>query len=414
MNLINLIDHQISSKTFSTGKIPSCIQSEPNIQQVNFPLINPIVKETIPGLNNQQTEIDMMTMQLETLIGDLIQFSDSEDTQEHTFGAYAHNLGNHRKNNSNSDLENIKNFGAVRSDLKMPSGGSWTSNDDCQEDMEERRKLMTDIEKDLDEVFGASSAFEYGIDWKPGNFGPIGCRLTTSSRPSSIDSVSPPPLKLNLSHIHHQQREQAASSLQTSSWSSASPRLTSGYDDDAGSTSSSLCEELNLYQSSPASGLHLNRFNDNFFSSAQEIEHILAPPQPPTTMNKLGRSSAQPLPKRLKSVDIGFQQLPQQLATETEEVVNSGRLHVSNIPFRYRREHLANMFSTFGPILDAEIIFNERGSKGFGFVSFVDARDALRAKRAFDRVVIDGREIEVNYATPRPRRWSRRPSSSRT
>lgn len=80
----------------------------------------------------------------------------------------------------------------------------------------------------------------------------------------------------------------------------------------------------------------------------------------------------------------------------------TSRLHVSNIPFKYRREHLMNMFKGFGEVVDAEIIFNERGSKGFGFISFARARDAARAKQALHGIVIDGRKIEVNNATPRP------------
>ncbi|XP_052788899.1 RNA binding protein fox-1 homolog 2-like isoform X10 [Mya arenaria] len=39
------------------------------------------------------------------------------------------------------------------------------------------------------------------------------------------------------------------------------------------------------------------------------------------------------------------------------------RLHVSNIPFRFREADLRNLLGQFGPILDVEIIFNERGSK---------------------------------------------------
>ena len=46
------------------------------------------------------------------------------------------------------------------------------------------------------------------------------------------------------------------------------------------------------------------------------------------------------------------------------------RLHVSNIPFRFRDPDLRQMFGKYGSILDVEIIFNERGSKGFGFVTF--------------------------------------------
>ncbi|RCN42305.1 hypothetical protein ANCCAN_11708, partial [Ancylostoma caninum] len=39
------------------------------------------------------------------------------------------------------------------------------------------------------------------------------------------------------------------------------------------------------------------------------------------------------------------------------------RLHVSNIPFRFRDPDLRMMFEKFGPVMDVEIIFNERGSK---------------------------------------------------
>lgn len=89
---------------------------------------------------------------------------------------------------------------------------------------------------------------------------------------------------------------------------------------------------------------------------------------------------------------------------QEEDSKLSSRLHVSNIPFKYRREHLANMFSMFGQVLDAEIIYNERGSKGFGFVSFATAPEAFRARRALHGLMIDGRQVEVNYATPRPKR----------
>ncbi|VUZ57357.1 unnamed protein product [Hymenolepis diminuta] len=43
------------------------------------------------------------------------------------------------------------------------------------------------------------------------------------------------------------------------------------------------------------------------------------------------------------------------------------RLHVSNIPFRYREADLRQLLGPFGTILDVEIIFNERGSKSKQF-----------------------------------------------
>lgn len=77
------------------------------------------------------------------------------------------------------------------------------------------------------------------------------------------------------------------------------------------------------------------------------------------------------------------------------------RLHVSNIPFRFRDPDLRNMFGKFGPILDVEIIFNERGSKGFGFVTFANSSDADRAREQLHASVVEGRKIEVNNATAR-------------
>ncbi|XP_034983171.1 RNA binding protein fox-1 homolog 2 isoform X16 [Zootoca vivipara] len=47
----------------------------------------------------------------------------------------------------------------------------------------------------------------------------------------------------------------------------------------------------------------------------------------------------------------------------TESKSTPKRLHVSNIPFRFRDPDLRQMFGQFGKILDVEIIFNERGSK---------------------------------------------------
>ncbi|XP_068096299.1 RNA binding protein fox-1 homolog 2 isoform X7 [Hyperolius riggenbachi] len=57
-------------------------------------------------------------------------------------------------------------------------------------------------------------------------------------------------------------------------------------------------------------------------------------------------------------------QQPQTQSTESTEIKPTPkRLHVSNIPFRFRDPDLRQMFGQFGKILDVEIIFNERGSK---------------------------------------------------
>ncbi|CAH2312146.1 RNA binding fox-1 homolog 2 isoform X6 [Pelobates cultripes] len=57
------------------------------------------------------------------------------------------------------------------------------------------------------------------------------------------------------------------------------------------------------------------------------------------------------------------QQPQTQSSDSTETKPTPKRLHVSNIPFRFRDPDLRQMFGQFGKILDVEIIFNERGSK---------------------------------------------------
>ncbi|XP_045147722.1 RNA binding protein fox-1 homolog 2 isoform X12 [Echinops telfairi] len=57
------------------------------------------------------------------------------------------------------------------------------------------------------------------------------------------------------------------------------------------------------------------------------------------------------------------QQSQTQSSDNSESKSTPKRLHVSNIPFRFRDPDLRQMFGQFGKILDVEIIFNERGSK---------------------------------------------------
>ncbi|XP_041076421.1 RNA binding protein fox-1 homolog 3-like isoform X8 [Polyodon spathula] len=62
--------------------------------------------------------------------------------------------------------------------------------------------------------------------------------------------------------------------------------------------------------------------------------------------------------------DVAQTEVSQQLqSTDPLEKQQPKRLHVSNIPFRFRDPDLRQMFGQFGKILDVEIIFNERGSK---------------------------------------------------
>jgi len=90
----------------------------------------------------------------------------------------------------------------------------------------------------------------------------------------------------------------------------------------------------------------------------------------------------------------------------SSKIIDDGlacRLHVSNLPFIFREAHLARLFSPFGIVTDAEVVTNEKGSKGFGFVSLSSPDEAVSAQSALHGAVIEGRRIEVNQATPRVR-----------
>ncbi|CAH0556642.1 unnamed protein product [Brassicogethes aeneus] len=120
-------------------------------------------------------------------------------------------------------------------------------------------------------------------------------------------------------------------------------------------------------------------------ATPQEGENGVAAPQPPTSEASTDAAAA-----------------AANAAALNDPVKNPPkRLHVSNIPFRFRDPDLRAMFGQFGAILDVEIIFNERGSKGFGFVTFANSADAERARDRLHGTVVEGRKIEVNNATAR-------------
>ncbi|GMR58301.1 hypothetical protein PMAYCL1PPCAC_28496 [Pristionchus mayeri] len=81
------------------------------------------------------------------------------------------------------------------------------------------------------------------------------------------------------------------------------------------------------------------------------------------------------------------------------------RLHVNNIPFKWREDDLIRLFGGYGTTKHVEVVMNERGSKGFGFVTFVDAAAADQAMSELDGRVLDGRTIKVNVATKLRKYW---------
>lgn len=81
------------------------------------------------------------------------------------------------------------------------------------------------------------------------------------------------------------------------------------------------------------------------------------------------------------------------------------RLFVGSLSWNTTAEELRAAFEPFGTVTDA-IIVNDRDtgkSRGFGFVTMANPKDAPRAIEALNGTEIDGRNIVVNVATERPR-----------
>ncbi len=82
----------------------------------------------------------------------------------------------------------------------------------------------------------------------------------------------------------------------------------------------------------------------------------------------------------------------------------SKKLFVGNLAFKLRGKDLRDIFSKYGEVEDATVIldrFDNRKSKGFGFVTFVNDADADKAIAELNEKEIEGRPLTVNVAKPR-------------
>ncbi|ESO08625.1 hypothetical protein HELRODRAFT_136209, partial [Helobdella robusta] len=72
------------------------------------------------------------------------------------------------------------------------------------------------------------------------------------------------------------------------------------------------------------------------------------------------------------------------------------KIHLSNLPFRFREAHIRKMLESFGQIINIEVICNERGSKGFGFATFARGSQAKNAMLYMNGLIVEGRKLEVS------------------
>ena len=84
-------------------------------------------------------------------------------------------------------------------------------------------------------------------------------------------------------------------------------------------------------------------------------------------------------------------------------------IYVGNLSFGTGDAELTALFAEFGEVSSAQaIVDRDTGrSRGFGFVEMPDQTEAEAAIEGLNGKEVDGRELNVNQARPKPDRGSR-------
>lgn len=79
------------------------------------------------------------------------------------------------------------------------------------------------------------------------------------------------------------------------------------------------------------------------------------------------------------------------------------QLYVGNLSYRVHERDLRHFFSKYGEISHLKVVKDRdtRRSKGFGFVTFSNAKAAESALQACHGATLSGRNIVVRFAKPR-------------
>ncbi|MDR3276600.1 MAG: RNA-binding protein [Treponema sp.] len=82
------------------------------------------------------------------------------------------------------------------------------------------------------------------------------------------------------------------------------------------------------------------------------------------------------------------------------------KLYVGNLSYNTTEDSLRNLFSDFGAVASAKIVFDRDSgnSKGFGFIEMNTDEEAVAAIAGTNGKELDGRQIRVNEAMDKPRR----------
>lgn len=77
----------------------------------------------------------------------------------------------------------------------------------------------------------------------------------------------------------------------------------------------------------------------------------------------------------------------------------SNRLYIANLDYSTSQDELRQAFEPFGALESVSVLTGK--SRGFGFVEYKDAGDALRASQSLDGRDLDGRRISVRIERQR-------------
>ncbi|CAJ0560106.1 unnamed protein product, partial [Mesorhabditis spiculigera] len=79
------------------------------------------------------------------------------------------------------------------------------------------------------------------------------------------------------------------------------------------------------------------------------------------------------------------------------EEYSDRRLFISNFPFSWHEDDLRAFLEDYGPVMEVNIVYNERGSKGFGFATIDDPDRCYRARMELNHTVVQGRRVESEF-----------------
>ena len=79
-------------------------------------------------------------------------------------------------------------------------------------------------------------------------------------------------------------------------------------------------------------------------------------------------------------------------------------IYVGNLNYSLSEEELSEIFSEYGEVVSVKIVKDrETGrAKGFGFVEMANEEEGEKAVQELDGVEVNGRNMKVNKARPRP------------